>query len=177
MTAHLGPLVLEGAGDVLCGDHSPGRGYFLGDRPPGRPPASDNRLPCADPLSWSEKHPRLQRPTARAEAFRFPCVDNASAGTMPATWRGRKALRTGTFPCLRRPMAEVVRLPKIPRDPIWTENKARLISRYLYGFVLVARHGTYIDGFAAPQRPAANACRSRHPRLGFRVEAFAQTVG
>lgn len=37
------------------------------------------------------------------------------------------------------------------RNPIWTENKARLIERYLYYFVLITKHGTYIDGFAGPQ--------------------------
>jgi len=37
--------------------------------------------------------------------------------------------------------------------PIWTENKARLIERYLYYFVLLTKHGTYIDGFAGPQDP------------------------
>ncbi len=37
------------------------------------------------------------------------------------------------------------------KRPFWTENKARLIERYLYYFVLVTRHGTYIDGFAGPQ--------------------------
>lgn len=36
--------------------------------------------------------------------------------------------------------------------PIWTENKARLIQRYLLYFVYVTRHGTYIDGFAGPQQ-------------------------
>lgn len=40
---------------------------------------------------------------------------------------------------------------KVPEHPIWTENKARLIERYLYYFVLVTKHGTYIDGFAGPQ--------------------------
>ncbi len=35
--------------------------------------------------------------------------------------------------------------------PIWTENKANLIERYLYYFVMVTKHGTYIDGFAGPQ--------------------------
>jgi three-Cys-motif partner protein len=35
--------------------------------------------------------------------------------------------------------------------PVWTENKAKLIERYLYYFVLVTKHGTYIDGFAGPQ--------------------------
>lgn len=38
-------------------------------------------------------------------------------------------------------------------SPIWTENKSRLIERYLYYFVLITKHGTYIDGFAGPQRP------------------------
>lgn len=39
------------------------------------------------------------------------------------------------------------------KQPVWTENKARLIHRYLYYFVLITRHGAYIDGFAAPQEP------------------------
>ncbi|OQW60838.1 MAG: hypothetical protein BVN28_08355 [Nitrospira sp. ST-bin4] len=38
-------------------------------------------------------------------------------------------------------------------DPVWTENKAKLIERYLYYFVLITKHGTYIDGFAGPQEP------------------------
>jgi len=37
--------------------------------------------------------------------------------------------------------------------PIWTENKAKLIERYLYYFVMITKHGTYIDGFAGPQKP------------------------
>ena len=37
--------------------------------------------------------------------------------------------------------------------PVWTENKAKLIEQYLYLFVLLTKHGTYIDGFAGPQRP------------------------
>jgi three-Cys-motif partner protein len=37
------------------------------------------------------------------------------------------------------------------RSPIWTENKARLIMHYLHYFVLLTKHGTYIDGFAGPQ--------------------------
>jgi len=35
--------------------------------------------------------------------------------------------------------------------PLWTENKAKLIERYLFYFVLVTKHGAYIDGFAGPQ--------------------------
>ena len=42
---------------------------------------------------------------------------------------------------------------KIPQHPIWTENKAKLIERYLFYFVLITKHGTYIDGFAGPQQP------------------------
>jgi three-Cys-motif partner protein len=36
--------------------------------------------------------------------------------------------------------------------PVWTENKARLVAKYLYYFVMITRHGIYIDGFAAPKR-------------------------
>lgn len=34
---------------------------------------------------------------------------------------------------------------------IWTENKALLIQRYLFYFVMITKHGTYIDGFSGPQ--------------------------
>lgn len=53
-------------------------------------------------------------------------------------------------------------LPEIPKrkhyvrrlkHPIWTENKAKLIERYLFYFVLITKHGVYIDGFAGPQNP------------------------
>jgi three-Cys-motif partner protein len=36
--------------------------------------------------------------------------------------------------------------------PIWTENKAKFIQKYLSYFVQITHHGTYIDGFAGPQR-------------------------
>jgi three-Cys-motif partner protein len=39
--------------------------------------------------------------------------------------------------------------------PVWTENKAKLIERYLFYFVLITHHGCYIDGFAGPQRASA----------------------
>ena len=39
-----------------------------------------------------------------------------------------------------------------PQDrPVWSENKAELIARYLRLFVFITRHGTYIDPFAGPQ--------------------------
>lgn len=43
-----------------------------------------------------------------------------------------------------------VQLQKI-KHPVWTEKKAKLIQKYLYYFVLITKHGTYIDGFAGPQ--------------------------
>jgi three-Cys-motif partner protein len=38
-----------------------------------------------------------------------------------------------------------------PEHPVWTDNKARFIMRYLRYFVFITKHGTYIDGFAGPQ--------------------------
>jgi three-Cys-motif partner protein len=35
--------------------------------------------------------------------------------------------------------------------PVWTDNKAHFIMSYLRYFVLLTKHGTYIDGFAGPQ--------------------------
>lgn len=39
------------------------------------------------------------------------------------------------------------------RNPIWTGCKAKLIERYLFYFVQITFHGTYIDAFAGPQEP------------------------
>ncbi|HWP18768.1 MAG TPA: three-Cys-motif partner protein TcmP [Burkholderiaceae bacterium] len=35
--------------------------------------------------------------------------------------------------------------------PVWSENKSKLIQQYVRFFILVTKHGTYIDGFAGPQ--------------------------
>ncbi|MGD0833178.1 MAG: three-Cys-motif partner protein TcmP [Candidatus Dormibacteria bacterium] len=35
--------------------------------------------------------------------------------------------------------------------PVWSHAKAQLIAEYLRLFVLITKHGTYIDGFAGPQ--------------------------
>ncbi len=46
--------------------------------------------------------------------------------------------------------------------PVWTEEKARLIQAYLRLFTFITKHGTYIDGFAAPQRrDMAELCSAR----------------
>lgn len=42
------------------------------------------------------------------------------------------------------------------RHPLWTESKARLIQEYLKLFTMITKHGTYIDGFAAPQEADHN---------------------
>lgn len=39
---------------------------------------------------------------------------------------------------------------------LWTRDKARLISEYLHRFLMVTRHGIYIDGFAGPQEEIYN---------------------
>lgn len=46
--------------------------------------------------------------------------------------------------------------------PVWTEGKARLIQAYLQLFTFITKHGSYIDGFAAPQRrDLAELCSAR----------------
>src|SRR6266852_516925 len=40
---------------------------------------------------------------------------------------------------------------KAAEFPVWTDNKAKFIMSYLRYFVLLTKHGTYIDGFAGPQ--------------------------
>lgn len=50
-----------------------------------------------------------------------------------------------------QPKEKKIKLKHLKR-PIWTENKAKFIQRYLYYFVLVTKHGAYIDAFAGPQR-------------------------
>src|SRR6266481_4427291 len=47
--------------------------------------------------------------------------------------------------------------------PIWTDNKAHFIMRYLRYFVFITKHGTYIDGFAGPQEESM--CDSWAARL------------
>jgi three-Cys-motif partner protein len=57
------------------------------------------------------------------------------------------------------------------KHPVWSEHKARLIELYLRYFVMVTKHGTYIDGFAGPQSPenpetwSAKAVLESRPRF------------
>lgn len=60
------------------------------------------------------------------------------------------------FPDLPEPPAvETIELRNL-RHPVWTENKAQLIARYLKLFTYVTKHGTYIDGFAGRQSDATD---------------------
>jgi three-Cys-motif partner protein len=52
------------------------------------------------------------------------------------------------------PTEQLIRLRAI-RHPVWTEQKAKLIARYLKLFTFVTKHGTYIDGFAGRQSARA----------------------
>ncbi len=71
-------------------------------------------------------------------------------------------------------------------EPVWTENKAQLVARYLYYFAFITRHGAYIDGFAGPKRPdhpsswAAKLVMENEPRRlreFFLCEIKARKVG
>ena len=44
--------------------------------------------------------------------------------------------------------------------PVWTDNKAHFIMRYLRYFVFITKRGTYIDGFAGPQAECVTDCWS-----------------
>ena len=37
--------------------------------------------------------------------------------------------------------------------PLWTVDKSRLIDEYIHHFLLVTKHGVYLDLFAGPQHP------------------------
>jgi len=66
--------------------------------------------------------------------------------------RQRKLAREPLLFTLPERQSEEIPVDQL-KNPVWTENKAKLIERYLYYFVLVTKHGTYIDGFAGPQQP------------------------
>lgn len=51
------------------------------------------------------------------------------------------------------PLIEDMPKTKNLEAPVWTENKAVLIQRYLRYFVFITKHGTYLDGFSGPQEP------------------------
>jgi three-Cys-motif partner protein len=61
------------------------------------------------------------------------------------------------------PPSDIKVLPPEPgvrplENPVWTDNKAHFIMRYLRYFVFITKHGTYIDGFAGPQEERVTDC-------------------
>jgi three-Cys-motif partner protein len=68
--------------------------------------------------------------------------------------RKRKSFEE-TDPYLFTLPPETIVEPLVERisHPIWTENKAKLIERYLFYFIQITKHGCYVDGFAGPQQP------------------------
>ena len=49
----------------------------------------------------------------------------------------------------RRPSKPLVEIGA----PLWTADKSRLIDEYIHHFLLITKHGVYLDLFAGPQRP------------------------
>ena len=73
-------------------------------------------------------------------------------------WIARGENRLNNYPMLWPENELPQSAPKLPERnfkslcyPLWTQNKARLIQAYLQLFEYITKHGTYIDGFAAPQ--------------------------
>ena len=52
-----------------------------------------------------------------------------------------------------RPQGKLTK-PKLQKSgtPLWTAEKASLIDEYIHLFLLVTKHGVYVDLFAGPQR-------------------------
>jgi three-Cys-motif partner protein len=79
--------------------------------------------------------------------------------------------KSGLLFDLGKPTSEAVKLVGRPRHPVWTEQKALFIKRYMQLFVMVTKCGTYIDAFAGPQYPAkpemwaANLVLENRPKL------------
>ena len=73
-------------------------------------------------------------------------MTSPSSGSQSEVVKGQLKL----FDDLPPPADKPIRFAPAQRA-IWTENKAKLIERYLFYFVLITKHGAYIDGFAGPQ--------------------------
>ena len=64
------------------------------------------------------------------------------------------ATQTELFGDLRpagRPRPHVRQPPVGIEAPLWTIDKSRLIDEYIHHFLLVTKHGVYLDLFAGPQ--------------------------
>lgn len=61
---------------------------------------------------------------------------------------------------------------KVPEGHLWSGHKARLIETYLRYFLLVTKHGTYIDAFAGPQLPEGGDTWTANLVLGLEPRWF-----
>lgn len=74
-----------------------------------------------------------------------------------ARWRPASVKKSTSPPWTEEPLFDpgpespIEVKTKEQNRPVWSENKAQLIARYLRFFVFVTHHGTYIDVFAGPQ--------------------------
>ena len=64
------------------------------------------------------------------------------------------AIRTALFEDLSpdKPSPRKQKPPVEVSTPLWTADKAALIDEYIHHFLLVTKHGVYLDLFAGPQR-------------------------
>jgi hypothetical protein len=59
-----------------------------------------------------------------------------------------------------------------PSNPVWTENKAQFIMRYLRYFVYITKHGTYIDGFSGPDMSTSSEAEDRTSPLNGKQQTY-----
>ncbi len=64
------------------------------------------------------------------------------------------------------PASPIEILTRVLERPVWSENKANLIARYLRYFVFITKHGTYIDPFAGPQTSRSERAWTAQQVLG-----------
>ena len=66
------------------------------------------------------------------------------------------AIQTDLFDDLRfgKPRPRARKQPVDIGAPLWTIDKSRLIDEYIHHFLLVTKHGVYVDLFAGPQQPS-----------------------
>ena len=66
----------------------------------------------------------------------------------------RMATQSALFANLRsdEPKPRKPKPPEKIRTPLWTVHKASLIDEYIHLFLVVTKHGVYLDLFAGPQR-------------------------
>lgn len=70
--------------------------------------------------------------------------------------RDNQTLEMFTMPEVVDSIVRIETAIKPIESPVWSENKAKIISKYVKYFIMITKHGTYIDAFAGPQVEAFN---------------------